>query len=172
MTLSVWALLFSFFAPGTEFDIIERALSAGNYRGALEQLSTFASRDARWHILASRAWDGLNDPAKAIAEAEEALKLEPGKPGYHVHLAQIFLSRNTPKAALEILTEADSQFPNVFVIRLGKGLALKELQRYEDAEHELHVVSYEASRVTPGVRRAGNDVYPTIAIRGCPQASD
>lgn len=135
--LSVWALMFFFVAPSSGLDGVEQSFTRGEYRAALDQLATFPARDGRWHLLASRAWDGLNEPAKAVAEAEEALKLEPNKPAYLVHLAQIFLSRNTPKAALDIFTEAEALFPDLFVIRLGKGLALKELQLYTESEREL-----------------------------------
>lgn len=116
---------------------VEREIVRGDYRAALEQLSAISRRDARWHFLASKTFDGLNDPAKAVSEAEEALKLEPGDPAHHLQLAQIFLSRNTPQAALEILSEAESLFPDAFLIKLGKGIALKELQLYEDAQRAL-----------------------------------
>jgi tetratricopeptide (TPR) repeat protein len=132
-----WALLFWLSPVPGGLDAVEQALARGEYRAAIDQLSGMQTRDARWHLLASRAWDALDDPAKAVAAAEEALKLQPGTPAYHVHLAQIFLSRNTPQAALEIFSEADALFPNVYVIRLGKGLAYKELQLWEDAEREL-----------------------------------
>lgn len=135
--LPLWAL-WVFFSPAVpDFANIEAALSRGEYRNALQQLSSLETRNSRWHLLASKAHDGLNDPAKAVSEAEEALKLDPGQPANHVQLAQIFLSRNTPAAALEILTEAGNLFPNVFIIRLGKGLAFKELQLYQQAEQEL-----------------------------------
>jgi tetratricopeptide (TPR) repeat protein len=133
--LPVWAL-WLFFSPAG-YANVESALSRGEYRVALEQLSKVQSRNSRWHLLASKAYDGLNDPAKAVSEAEEALALAPEQPENHVQLAQIFLSRNTPAAALDILTEAGNLFPNVFIIRLGKGLALKELQLYQRAEEEL-----------------------------------
>jgi len=116
---------------------VELAIGRGEYRAALEQLSAVTEKDARWHLLASKAYDGLDDPAKAVAEAEKALKLEPGNPAHHIQLAQVFLSRNTPQAALEILNEADALFADVLLIKLGKSLALKELQLYQEAEKEL-----------------------------------
>lgn len=128
--LALWFLL----ATEGKFDKVEQSLGGGRYRAALEQLSSIEPRDARWHGLASRAYDGLNDPANAVQEAEQALRLDPRQPAYHLQLAQIFLARNTPQAALDILTEASALFPDVFVIRLGKGLAEKELQRYDQAE--------------------------------------
>ncbi len=50
-----------------------------------------------------------------------------------MQLAQIFLSRNTPLPAYEILSDAYRLFPNSALVRLGVGLALKELQRYDEA---------------------------------------
>lgn len=135
--LSAWLLLLSFAPDTTSLASVELAIARGEYRAALQQLSGIAAQDARWHLLASKAYDGVNNPARAVAEAEEALKMEPGNSAHHIQLAQIFLSRNTPKAALEILSEAETMFPDVFVIRLGKGLALKELQLYPEAEREL-----------------------------------
>ncbi|MBL8213492.1 MAG: tetratricopeptide repeat protein [Bryobacterales bacterium] len=116
---------------------VERHLAAGASQKALDRLAETDVRDAAWYSAASRAWDGLNDPAKAVRFAENALGLEPGNPIYHARLGQIFLARNTPKAAFEIFTEAAALFPDNFVVRLGRGLAAKELQLYEDAEHEL-----------------------------------
>jgi tetratricopeptide (TPR) repeat protein len=134
--LFVWTPLLLLLFADADVRTVEQLLARGDYRGALEQLKT-VNRDAQWHFLASRAWDGLNEPAKAVAEAEEALKLDVARPQYHLHLAQIFLSRNTPRAALEILTEAEGLFPGAYVIRLGKGIAQKELQLYEEAERTL-----------------------------------
>jgi tetratricopeptide (TPR) repeat protein len=135
--LPEWALLLLFAASDPNLQKAEQALARGDCRDALNQLSAVPARDARWHLLASKAHDGLNEPTAAVAEAEEALRLEPRNPAHHIQLAQIFLSRNTPGAALEILTEAESMFPDTFLIRLGKGLAEKELQLYEPAERDL-----------------------------------
>ena len=135
--LFAWAFVLLLQSANTSVTVAEQAVARGEYRLALEQLSASTPRDARWHFLASRAWDGLNEPAKAVAEAEEALRIQPENPVYHVHLAQIFLSRNTPKAALEILTEAEALFPNSYIVRLGRGLALKEVQVWDEAERTL-----------------------------------
>src|SRR4051794_31403644 len=133
--LAVCALLL-WLNPAT-LSSVEQTLGRGDYARALDQLNSVENRDARWHLLASRAWDGLNDPGKAVEEAEAALNLDPGDPAYQVQLAEIFLSRNTPQAALDILSDAQTLFPESFVVRLGKGLAEKELQRYDDAEKSL-----------------------------------
>lgn len=134
---AIWLFALWLAAQTPRLDTVEQALARNQYRNAIQLLAELPASNARWHYLASKAWDGAGDPAKAVAEAEEALRLQPGNPAHHVQLAQIFLGRHTPKAALEILTEAESLFPDHFVIRLGKGLALKELQLYRDAEREL-----------------------------------
>lgn len=120
-----------------DFSPVERFLGRGQYRAALAQLEESRERSAQWHILASKAYDGLNDPARAVLEAEAALALEPRNEMAHVQLGGIFLSHNTPAAALDIFTEAQQWFPNSPLVRLGRGLALKELQRYDEAEDEL-----------------------------------
>lgn len=116
---------------------VQKAIDAGQYQTALDRLGASKADDAQWHLLASRAWDGLDNPARAVEEAENALRLAPGELAYHLNLAQIFLSRNTPEAALEIFTEAENVFPGNFVVRLGSGLSRKEMQLYEDAEKDL-----------------------------------
>ncbi len=116
----------------------EAAISDGKYNVALTQLQAIPTRTARWHLLASKAWEGLEDPAKAVAEAEAALRQEPGNAANHVQLAQIFLENNTPQAALEVFDGALALFPDMYLLRLGKGLSLKELQLYSEAERELH----------------------------------
>jgi tetratricopeptide (TPR) repeat protein len=134
--LLFYSLLFSPQAAADWKDV-EAMLARGHYRQALDRLSEASAKTARWHLLASKAYDGLEDPAKAVEEAEEALRIEPNQPAHHVQLAQIFLSRNTPKAALEIFTDAAALFPDLFVVRLGRGLAAKQLQLYDEAEREL-----------------------------------
>lgn len=124
--------------PGrADFAPIEKLIASGAYQEALAELERSAVRSDRWHSLASKVFDGLNDPARAVEEAQAALDLEPRNESYHLQLAQIFLDRNTPQPAFEILSEAQALFPGSLLVRLGKGLALKELQRYAEAENEL-----------------------------------
>ncbi len=120
-----------------DFQAIEGMITAGEYRKALSALEKMPSSPARRHLLASKAYDGLDDPARAVAEAQAALDLEPRQESHHLQLAQIFMSRNTPQPAYEILSDAQQLFPDSLLVRLGKGLALKELLRYEEAEKEL-----------------------------------
>ena len=137
------------FLAFADWDAIERQITAGRPREALVQLELDTERSTRWHVLASKAYDALNDPARAVAEAEAALKLDPHSEPAHVQLGYIFLSRNTPLAAVEIFTEAERLFPQSIIVRLGKGLALKELQRYDEAEKTLaacwpHPIAFDA----------------------------
>jgi len=129
--LALSAVVAAYAAP----DSIESRINAGNYSDALVVLNSVPaqSRDAHWHLLASKAEDGLNDPAKAVAEAQQAVNLDPASEPARLQLAQIFLSRNTPEAAYEILSEAIPLFPNSALIRLGAGLALNQMRRYADA---------------------------------------
>jgi len=115
---------------------IEQLISAGQYQQALDAL-TREEKDARWHLLASKAYDGLNQPGRAVEEAEAALAIAPRWEAAHLQLGMIFLARNTPEAALDIFNDARKLFPDAVVIRLGLGLAFKDLQRWDEAESEL-----------------------------------
>lgn len=141
--LRILPLMFAFLAlvvliaADPDFAAIEKLIAAGNYEQALAALQKTSPANARWHLLASKIFDGLNDPVRAVEEAQAALESEPKNESCHLQLAQIFLSRNTPQPAYEILSEAQQLFPDSLLVRLGKGLALKQLQRYEEAEKEL-----------------------------------
>jgi predicted Zn-dependent protease len=116
---------------------VERQIAAGRYQDALEALQQNPARAFRWHLLASKAYEGLNDPARAVSEAEAALALEPRSEAAHLQLGQIFLSHNTPAAAFEIFSEAQQMFPDSFLVRLGRGLSLKEIGKFNEAAVEL-----------------------------------
>lgn len=127
----VWA------APGATQDplfSIEKHIARGEFQQAQSALAQVPASSAQWHLLASKIYDGLGEPVRAVAEAEAALSLDPKEEAHHLQLGQIFLSRNTPQAAYEIFTEALDVIPGSLLLLLGKGLALKELMRYEEAE--------------------------------------
>jgi len=118
---------------------IERLLAAGRYAEALSALDRAPAAEKQsgeWHLLASKAYDGLNDPKKAVEEAEDALATNPRDERYHLQLGQIFLSRNTPQAANEIFNSALKLFPDSLPLLLGRGISLLNLGRYEAAERD------------------------------------
>ncbi|MGH9666322.1 MAG: tetratricopeptide repeat protein, partial [Bryobacteraceae bacterium] len=78
-------------------------------------------------------WDGIDDPAKAVAEAQAAINLDPRSEASRLQLAQVFLTRNTPQPAVEILSQALPLFPESTLIRLGLGIALNGVERYDEA---------------------------------------
>ncbi|MEW5974257.1 MAG: tetratricopeptide repeat protein [Acidobacteriota bacterium] len=140
MLLLIYLFAVVWIGTNEDFLLVERLIGSGQYREALAELETISPSPpgtARWHLLASKAFDGLDDPTRAVEHAEAALALELKNEAHHLQLAQIFLSRNTPLAAYEILSEAQQLFPDSVLISLGKGIALKELKRYEEAEKEL-----------------------------------
>jgi tetratricopeptide (TPR) repeat protein len=162
----VWWLGLLAFA---DWGAIERHVTAGRSQEALAQLEIEQERPAAWHVLASKAYDGLNEPARAVAEAEAALRLDPRNEAAHVQLGYIFLSRNTPAAAVDIFGDAERIFPQSIVVRLGKGLALKELQRYDEAEKTLaacwpHPLAFDAL-ATVLVQRGKFDEAKALAAR-------
>jgi tetratricopeptide (TPR) repeat protein len=127
--------------PGTavppEWTAIESAISAAGWSRAQLLLERVPSRGVRWHILASKVFDGKGDPSRAVEEAEAALALDPRSEPAHLQLGQIFLGNNTPAAAVEIFTEALGIFPDSLMLRLGRGLAYKDLARFDEAEQDL-----------------------------------
>jgi Flp pilus assembly protein TadD len=118
-------------------DAIQKDIAAGRYQEALKTLGSAPENSVRWHLLASKAYDGAGDPARAVSEAEAALALEPANEAANLQLGQIFLGRNTPAAALDIFSEGLAQRPDSILLRLGRALALKDLLRYDQAESEL-----------------------------------
>lgn len=143
---SVWWVVLLALADSSA---IEAHIAAGRFRQALTALQQHSGRNVMWHVMASKAHDGLGDPAQAVTEAETALKLDPRSEAAHLQLGYIFLSRNTPAAAVDIFTEAGRLLPSSLPVRLGKGLALKDLQRWDEAERVLadcwpHPVAFDA----------------------------
>ncbi len=116
--------------------IIEQLIARGQFQEALRRTESLPLTVQR-HLLASKALDGLGDAARAVAEAEKALALDPRSEAAHLQLGQIFLGNNTPQAALEVFTDALQLHPNSFLLRTGRGLALKDLNLYDEAIAEL-----------------------------------
>ncbi|OYW08925.1 MAG: hypothetical protein B7X34_07710 [Acidobacteriia bacterium 12-62-4] len=128
---------------------VEQLVAQGRYADAHKQLAELPSGTLRWQLLASKIFDGLGDPASAVQHAEKALGLDPRSEAAHVQLGTIFLSRHTPEAALEIFSEARQLLPASLLIRLGRGLALQDMQRWDDAEADLtgclpHPLAFDA----------------------------
>lgn len=116
--------------------IIEQLIASGQFQEALRRTEGLPLTVQR-HLLASKSHDGLGDAARAVAEAEKALALDPRNEAAHLQLGQIFLSNNTPQAALEVFTDALALHPYSFLLRTGRGLALKDLNLYDEAIAEL-----------------------------------
>ena len=128
--------LFFLAAPEDSLLTTEKLIAEGEFRKALDLLAA-QPPSLRRHLLASKAHDGLHNPADAVRDAEAALALAPRSEAAHLQLGQIFLSHNTPEAALDIFSEALTALPESLMLRLGKGLALKDLARYPEARAEL-----------------------------------
>jgi tetratricopeptide (TPR) repeat protein len=130
----MWMLLLLAVA---DWSAVERLIERGDYSAAQSELARMPGNSARWHVLSSKIADGRNDPAAAVSAAEAALRIDPRNESAHVQLGSIFLSHNTPDAALDVFTDAQAVLPQSLLVRLGRGLAFKELQRWDDAETEL-----------------------------------
>ena len=121
----------------TSWAVVERAIVAGEFDRARQLLERIPARGSKWLLLSSRIYDGLNDPARAVQEAQAAIEGDPRNLAAHLQLGQIFLAHNTPEPAAEIFSNAEQIAPESPLAHLGKGLALKDLQRFDQAETEL-----------------------------------
>ena len=79
----------------------------------------------------------LNDPVRDVARAQAELDRNPRSEAGYLKLGQIFLSWNTYAPALEVFEEAAALFPDSVLVSLGRGLARKGLQQYDEAGRDL-----------------------------------
>ena len=95
------------------------------------------------------------DPAKKVADLDEALKLTPGDLDALRSRAVILLNQNKLEAALadlDMLIKADSKNPGVFEVR---GFVLFKLKRKEDALHSFdRAIQLQPGSALPYIRRA------------------
>jgi tetratricopeptide (TPR) repeat protein len=99
---------------------------------------TFTDHDIRVsHLLASQVYETLQDPAKAVEEAQAEIQNYPNNLAGYIQLGQIFLEYNTPQPAVEIYAKALELAPDSLPAHLGEGLALKGMQRFDEAVKEL-----------------------------------
>ena len=89
------------------------------------------------HLRASQVYQASGDPAKAVSEAQAEISGSPANLDGYLQLGQIFLDYNTPQPAVEIFSIALRIAPDSLIAHLGKGLALKGIQRFDLAEKEL-----------------------------------
>ena len=89
------------------------------------------------HLLASQEYDVLKEPAKAVSEAQAEIQSNPKSLAGYLQLGQIFLEYNTPQPAVEIYSKALQLVPDSLLAHLGEGLALRGIQRFDEAENEL-----------------------------------
>lgn len=115
---------------------VEHLFGMTRYEEALEALERVSPSGAKWHFLASKIFDQLQQPTRAAEEAHKALQLDPGNEAYHLHLGQVYLTWNNPEAAQKIFGEALRLFPESPILRLANGLALNKIRRFTEAEGE------------------------------------
>lgn len=145
-------------SPDQSLSTIEELIAAGKHGPALELLARTPDSLKR-RLLASQAYGGLGDAAGAVKEAEAALSFDPKSEAAHLQLGQIFLTHNTPAAAVDIFSEALALHPQSLLLLLGRGIALKDLTRYDEAEKDLLI----CLRLKPGLALAF-DALATVYI--------
>ena len=99
--------------------------------------TAYQAGDVEARLRASRMYDQAGDPARAVSEAQAAIDNDPRNLAAYLQLGQIFLTHNTPAPAVEIFSDALEIAPDSLLAHLGRGLALKDSERFEEAEKEL-----------------------------------
>ncbi len=97
---------------------LERAaelyLRAGNADKAIELVEQIAAKDDSGAVrrLRGQAFRIKGDPARAVEEMQQAIRLEPDEPTHYIQLAQLFIDHRTLPPALMVLEEALRRIPS------------------------------------------------------------
>jgi predicted Zn-dependent protease len=88
-------------------------LEAGNADRAIEVAGELGERAdaAAVHRLLGRAYRLKNDPARAVKELQQAIRLDAGNAANYIDLAQLFIEHRTPQPAVVILEEGIRRLP-------------------------------------------------------------
>jgi tetratricopeptide (TPR) repeat protein len=92
----------------------ELYLEAGNPDRAIELAGQLSEKgdSAAVHSLLGRSYRLKNDPARAVKELQQAIRLDASNPANYLDLAQLFIDHRTPQPAVVILEEGIRQLPN------------------------------------------------------------
>ena len=96
-----------------DVEAIRSQLRSGQAKRAVELARQAIAREdaAVFRHLLGQAYALRRDPAAAVAELQEAIRLDPDRPEYYGDLAALFLDHRTPEPAEMVLGAAARRFP-------------------------------------------------------------
>lgn len=109
---------------------VRARLSLGDGEGALQLANRLvpASRCAPYaYSLRADALELVKEPARALKDREQAVKLDPKATGYWNRLALLYGKMEKPRAALKCFNKALKLAPESSVLHLNRGMQLDEL---------------------------------------------
>lgn len=105
--------------PKTAIDVAHKALAGEN------------RADVR-HLL-GKAYEMDSQPAEAVREMREAIKLNPYEESYYFDLARDLLDHNQPRDAIRLLEDGQKVFARSAQLELTLGVAYYAMRRFSDA---------------------------------------
>jgi tetratricopeptide (TPR) repeat protein len=82
-----------------------------------------AGRTAEWHEMIGYSSFKSGDPARAVAEIQKAMDLDPRNEDYVLELSEVFVDNNNGAAAITLLDAARTAFPASARLWLAMGVA-------------------------------------------------
>lgn len=111
-------------------------LLAGRYDmalAALEAISRERPSDPALHFLLATCYRQTGDPARSLAELEEALRIEPGMKKAKREQALVLIDLGNPEKAVEILSGMRDEGNSTPTLLVDLGFALEKSGRTEEA---------------------------------------
>jgi tetratricopeptide (TPR) repeat protein len=111
---------------GTVFKMAQAAFRKKDYPATvklLELIPPVAERTAEWHEMIGYSSFKSGDPARAVAEIQKAMDLDPRNENYVLELSEVFVDNNNGAAAITLLDAARTSFPASARLWLALGVA-------------------------------------------------
>jgi tetratricopeptide (TPR) repeat protein len=114
----------------------EQAFDDGKYEEALCLLNAvrgYLPASAMRCSMAGACYYHIQNPALAVEEVQQAIRLDPQNEQYYIQLAQVFLDYDTPAPAVLLLQSATTRFPSSEQIRFVLGVAYMKSSQFTEA---------------------------------------
>jgi predicted Zn-dependent protease len=108
--------------PQVWLAVAQARLESGQREGALQAAARAAELGSNQPVVRrglAMFYRQAKDPARAVDEWQEVIRLDPAQPGAYLELAKLFLDHRTPEPAVVVLEQAAQSFPqDTEVVRL------------------------------------------------------